>query len=166
MILKRFPSKESNKLDRLKACANKKSISNLKITVDDYMKNTINGDQFDDEQAFENDVREMLKAKGFIVQEKQNVENAIKEVSERRFSGKIEGKIPDIVIECCEGLVFLELKLNDPEPLYLNDRMKVQDYREKKKCAAAGVLFLDEEQYRGWEHCVANPTYYYYWDLR
>ena len=166
MKVKRFPSKGSNKLDRLKACANKKSISDLKITVGDYMKNTINGDQFEEEKDFEDDIREMLKAKGFIVQEKQNVENAIKEISERRFSGKIEGKIPDIAIECCEGLVFLELKLNDPEPLYLDDRMKVQDYRDKNKCTAAGVLFLDKKQYHGWEHCVANPTYYYYWDLR
>lgn len=166
MKVKRFPSKESNKLDRLKACANKKSISDLKITVDDYMKNTINGDQFDDEQAFEDDVREMLKAKGFIVQEKQNVENAIKEVNERSFSGDVENKIPDIVIECREGLVFLELKFENSPAMYLDDRMKVLDYKKQQKCAAAGVLFLDMKQYHGWERCVANPAYYYYWDLR
>lgn len=166
MKVKRFPSKENNKLDRLKACANKKSISDLKITVDNYMKNTINGDQFDDEQAFENDVREMLKAKGFIVQEKQNVENAIKEVNERSFSGDVENKIPDIVIECREGLVFLELKFENSPAMYLDDRMKVLDYKKQQKCAAAGVLFLDMKQYHGWERCVANPTYYYYWNLR
>ena len=166
MILKRFTQKDSGKYDRLREFAGKKYISELSSTIDKYMKNTINGDHFENEQAFEDDVRKMLKAKGFIVQEKQTVENAIKEVSERHFSGKIEGKIPDIAVECREGLVFLELKLNDPEPLYLDDRMKVQDYRDKKKCAAAGVLFLDMKQYHGWEHCVANPTYYYYWDLR
>ena len=166
MELKRFLTKDSNKYTKLREYLSKKCISDLKITIDKYMKNTINGDHFENEQAFEDDVRKMLKAKGFIVQEKKNVENAIKEISERRFSGKIEGKIPDIIVECREGLVFLELKLNDSEPLYIADIKKVQDYREKKKCAAAGVLFLDKEQYHGWEHCVANPAYYYYWDLR
>ena len=166
MILKRFPSKESNKLDRLKACANKKSISDLKITVDDYMKNTINGDQFDDEEDFEDDVREMLKAKGFIVQEKQNVENAIKEVNERSFSGEVENKIPDIAVECHEGLVFLELKFKNTDAMYSEDMRKVQNYRVEKKCTAAGVLFLDEERRYAWKRCIANSSYYYYWNLR
>lgn len=158
--------KDNNKYTSLREYINTKYISELSSTIDKYMKSTINGDQFEHEQDFEDAIRTMLKDKGFKVQDKQNVENAIKEISERRFSEKIEGKIPDIAIECCEGLVFLELKLNDPEPLYLDDRMKVQDYRDKKKCAAAGVLFLDMKQYHGWERCVANPTYYYYWDLR
>ena len=166
MELKRFLTKDSNKYTKLREYLSKKCISELQSTIDYYMKNTINGDLLDDEQEFEDAVRNVLKAKGFIVQEKQNVENAIKKLNEKNFSEEIEKKIPDIAIECCEGLVFLELKLNDPEPLYLDDRMKVQDYRDKKKCAAAGVLFLDMKQYHGWERCVANPTYYYYWNLR
>lgn len=158
--------KDDKKYTKLREYVNKKCISELRSTIDHYMKNTIEGDLFENEQDFEDAIRTMLKDKGFKVQEKKNVENAIKEISERRFSGKIEGKIPDIIVECREGLVFLELKLNDSEPLYIADIKKVQDYREKKKCAAAGVLFLDKEQYHGWEHCVANPAYYYYWDLR
>ena len=166
MDLKRFLIEKSSKFDRMREFASKKCISELSSTIDKYMKNTINGDQFKNEQDFEDAIRTMLKDNGFKVQEKQNVENAIKEVNERSFSGELEREIPDIIVECREGLVFLELKLNDSEPLYIADIKKVQDYREKKKCAAAGVLFLDKEQYHGWEHCVANPAYYYYWDLR
>lgn len=166
MILKRFAQKDSGKYDRLREFASKKYISELSSTIDQYMKNTINGDQFKNEQDFEDAVRKMLKEKGFKVQEKQNVENAIKEVNERSFSGDVENKIPDIVIECREGLVFLELKFENSPAMYLDDRMKVLDYKKQQKCAAAGVLFLDKKQYHGWERCVANPAYYYYWDLR
>lgn len=166
MELKRFLMKDNNKYTSLREYINKKYISELSSTIDKYMKNTINGDQFENEQDFEDAIRTMLKDKGFKVQEKQNVENAIKEVNERSFSGEVENKIPDIAAECHEGLVFLELKLNDSEPLYIADTKKVQEYLDKKKCTAAGVLFLDIKQYHGWERCVANPTYYYYWDLR
>ena len=166
MILKRFTQKDSGKYDRLRVFAGKKCISELNSTIDKYMKNTVNGDQFKNEQNFEDAIRTMLKDKGFKVQEKQNVENAIKEVNERSFSGELEREIPDIAVECREGLVFLELKFKNTDAMYSEDIRKVQDYREKKKCAAAGVLFLDKEQYRGWEHCVANPAYYYYLDLR
>lgn len=166
MILKRFTQKDSGKYDRLREFAGKKCISELQSTIDYYMKNTINGDQFKNEQDFEDAIRTMLKANGFIVQDKQNVENAINELNEKNFSEEIEKKIPDIIVECRKGLVFLELKLNDSEPLYIADIKKVQEYRDKKKCAAAGVLFLDMKQYHGWERCVANPAYYYYWDLR
>ena len=166
MILKRFTQKDSGKYDRLREFAGKKCISELISTIDKYMKNTINGDLLDDEQEFEDAVRNVLKAKGFIVQEKQNVENAIKELNEKNFSEEIEKKIPDIAVECREGLVFLELKLNDSEPLYIADIEKVQEYRDKKKSAAAGVLFLDKEQYPNWMQCKANPKYNYYWDLR
>jgi hypothetical protein len=62
--------------------------------------------------------------------------------------------------------VFLELKFKNTDAMYSEDMRKVQDYRDKKKCAAAGVLFLDMKQYHGCERCVANPAYYYYWDLR
>ena len=158
--------KDNNKYTRLREYINKKYILELSSTIDKYMKNTINGDQFKNEQDFEDAIRTMLKDKGFKVQEKQSVENAIKEVSERHFSGKIEGNIPDIAVECREGLVFLELKLKNSAAMYLSDERKVQNYREKKKCAAAGVLFLDKEQYPNWVQCETNTAYYYYWDLR
>lgn len=166
MELKRFLTKDSNKYTKLREYLSKKCISELRSTIDYYMKNTINGDLLDDEQEFEDAVRNVLKAKGFIVQEKQNVENAIKELNEKNFSEEIEKKIPDIAVECREGLVFLELKFKNTDAMYSEDMRKVQNYRVEKKCTAAGVLFLDKKQYHGWEHCVANPTYYYYWDLR
>ncbi len=166
MDLKRFLIEKSSKFDRMREFASKKYISELSSTIDKYMKNTVNGDLFENEQDFEDAVRKILKEKGFKVQEKQNVENAIKEVNERSFSGDVENKIPDIVIECREGLVFLELKFENSPAMYLDDRMKVLDYKKQQKCAVAGVLFLDMKQYHGWERCVANPAYYYYWDLR
>lgn len=165
MILKRFTQKDSGKYDRLREFAGKKYISELSSTIDKYMKNSVNGDQFKNEQDFEDAIRTMLKAKGFIVQEKQNVENAIKEISERSFSGELEREIPDIIVECREGLVFLELKFKNTDAMYSEDMRKVQDYRDKKKCAAAGVLFLDKEQHCRWERCLANPNYYYHWQL-
>ena len=166
MILKRFTQKDSGKYDRLREFAGKKYISELSSTIDKYMKNTINGDQFKNEQNFEDAIRTMLKDNGFKVQEKQNVENAIEEVNERSFSGELERKIPDIIVECREGLVFLELKLNDPKPLYIADTKKVQEYLDKKKCTATGILFLDKKQYPNWVQCKANTAYYYYWYLR
>lgn len=166
MILKRFTQKDSGKYDRLREFAGKKCILELSSTIDKYMKNTINGDHFENEQDFEDAIRTMLKDKGFKVQEKQNVENAINELNEKNFSEGIEKKIPDIAVECREGLVFLELKFKNTDAMYSEDMRKVQNYRVEKKCTAAGVLFLDEVQHYDWERCIANPTYYYYWDLR
>lgn len=166
MILKRFTQKDSGKYDRLREFAGKKCISELSSTIDKYMKNTVNGDQFKNEQDFEDAIRTMLKDKGFKVPEKKNVENAIKEVNERSFSGEVEREIPDIIVECHERLVFLELKFKNTDAMYSEDMRKVQNYRVEKKCTAAGVLFLDKVQHHDWERCIANPTYYYYWDLR
>lgn len=166
MELKRFLTKDSNKYTKLREYLSKKCISELQSTIDYYMKNTINGDLLDDEQEFEDAVRNVLKAKGFIVQEKQNVENAIKELNEKNFSEEIEKKIPDIAVECREGLVFLELKFKNTDAMYSEDMRKVQNYRVEKKCTAAGVLFLDEERRYAWKRCIANSSYYYYWNLR
>ena len=165
MILKRFTQKDSGKYDRLRELAGKKCISELSSTIDKYMKNTINGDQFENEQDFEDAIRTMLKDNGFKVQEKQNVENAIKELNEKNFSEEIEKKIPDIAVECREGLVFLELKFKNTDAMYSEDMRKVQNYRVEKKCTA-GVLFLDEERRYAWKRCIANSSYYYYWNLR
>ena len=166
MILKRFTQKDSGKYDRVREFAGKKCISELQSTIDYYMKNTINGDLLGDEQEFEDAVRNVLKANGFIVQEKQNVENAINELNEKNFSEEIEKKIPDITVECREGLVFLELKFKNTDAMYSEDMRKVQNYRVEKKDTAAGVLFLDKERRYAWKRCIANSSYYYYWNLR
>ena len=159
--------KDNNKYTRLREYINKKYILELSSTIDKYMKNTINGDQFKNEQDFEDAIRTMLKDKGFKVQEKRNVENAIKELNEKNFSEEIEKKIPDIAVECREGLVFLELKFKNTDAMYSEDMRKVQNYRVEKKCTAAGVLFLgSKKQYPNWVQCKANTEYYYYWNLK
>ena len=166
MELKRFLTKDSNKYTKLREYLSKKCISELQSTIDYYMKKTVNGDQFKNEQDFEDAIRTMLKAKGFIVQEKQNIENAIKELNEKNFSEEIEKKIPDIAVECRKGLVFLELKFKNTDAMYSEDMRKVQEYRDQKKSVAAGVLFLDKKQHPNWVKCEANTDYYYYWNLR
>ena len=124
----------------------KKSVSELRNAVDNYMRNVVNGDDFINEQQFEDEVRDMLEAAGFIIQDKHNIENAIREINERQVSGAVFEKVPDITVECREGLVFLELKFRNTEKI--------------------GVLFLDEGYRYGWLRCLRNPKYYYYWDLR
>lgn len=143
----------------------KKSIQELRQTVAYYMRYDVDGDQFDNEQEFEDAVRAMLEGADFIIQDKHKVENAIKEAEERHFSGRIEDQIPDIVVECAEGLVFLELKFKNTDAMYKMDRLKVHDYVFYKKCIAAGVLFLDEGWRLGWSQCQKNKKYYYYWSL-
>ena len=144
-----------------------KSIDELRRVVGYYMRFEVDGDKFNDEQDFENEVRKLLKAHGFKIQDdKHNVENAINEAKERLFAGRVEDKIPDIVVECAEGLVFLELKFKNTDTMYNSDIEKVQQYRKLKECAAAGVLFLDEKYILGWLQCQKNKKYYYYWDLR
>ncbi len=144
-----------------------KSIDELRLVVNNYMRYEVDGDKFNDEQEFENEVRKLLKAHGFKIQDdKHNVENAINEAKERLFAGRVEDKILDIVVECAEGLVFLELKFKNTDTMYNSDIEKVQQYRKLKECAAAGVLFLDEGYRYGWLKCLKNPKYYYCWDLR
>ena len=144
-----------------------KSIDELRCVVNNYMRYEVDGDKFKDEQEFEDEVRKLLKAHGFKIQEdKHNVGNAINEARERLFAGRIEDKIPDIVVECAEGLVFLELKFKNTDTMYHSDIEKVQMYRELKECAASGVLFLDEKYKIGWLQCQKNKKYYYYWSLK
>lgn len=144
----------------------KKSVSELRNVVANYMRNVVNGDDFINEQQFEDEVRDMLEAAGFIIQDKHDVENAIREINERQVSGTVFEKVPDITVECREGLVFLELKFRNTEKMYRSDIDKVNKYRKLPECAAAGVLFLDEGYRYGWLKCLKNPKYYYYWDLR
>ena len=57
-----------------------KSIDELRLVVNNYMRYEVDGDKFNDEQEFENEVRKLLKAHGFKIQDdKHNVENAINE---------------------------------------------------------------------------------------
>lgn len=143
----------------------KKTIQELRQTVENYMKFQVDGDKFSSEQEFEDEVRAMLINAGFIVQDKHNVNNANKIAEERHFS-RIEDQIPDIAVECAEGLVFLELKLKNNDAMYEMDKLKVRDFVIYKKCVAAGVLFLDEKYRQGWIQCQKNRIYYYYWDLK
>ena len=69
------------------------TIDALRLCVNLYMYNTIDGDKFKNEQEFEDDIRNMLKGVGFKVLEKHNVENT-KIIYERDFAD-VEKQIPD-----------------------------------------------------------------------
>lgn len=139
------------------------TIDALRLCVNLYMYNTIDGDKFKNEQEFEDDIRNMLKGVGFKVLEKHNVENT-KIIYERDFAD-VEKQIPDIAIQCIDGLVFLELKFKRSPQVYLDDIEKVNNYLKKGKCAAAGVLFLDDVYRDRWKQCQKNHKYYNYWQL-
>lgn len=145
--------------------SHKKSVDELQRIVDFHMKWEIDGSKFRDEQAFEDDIRAMLKHEGFEILEKHNVENSLELIDERSYSGRIEDKIPDIVIDCFEGPVFLELKFCRQPAVYLADQEKCAKYLQAGKCIAAGVLFLDEKHRERWTRCNANPDYWYLWNL-
>lgn len=142
-----------------------KTIDDLRSVIDFYMRWEINGDEFGDEQDFEDAVREKLEESGFEVIEKQNVKNTQEAV--RGLFSNIKAQIPDISVQCAEGLVFLELKRCNTPANYEADIDKVNNYLEKGECAAAGVLFIDTTRYEEWKLCTKGKldTYYYYWDL-
>lgn len=144
----------------------KKSIEELRQTVENYMKFTVNGDNFSNEQEFEKNIRDMLEGADFIVLEKHNVENT-QAIGRQLFSENMKSKIPDISILCAEGLVFLELKFCNTPAMYEADMEKVAKYLEEGECEAAGVLFMDTTQYQGWKRCYRGfrDSYYYYWEL-
>lgn len=143
-----------------------KTIDELYSAVNYYMKWEANGDDFDDEQDFEDAVREKLENSGFEVLEKHNVKNTQESVR-GLFSANVKAQIPDIAIQCAEGLVFLELKFCNTPAMYEADIDKVNNYLKKGECAAAGVLFMDTTRYEDWKLCVKGKQnrYYYYWDL-
>ena len=143
-----------------------KKVDELQRTIDFYMRWEVNGDEFENEQDFEDAVREKLENSGFDVLDKQNVKNT-QEVVRGLFSENVKAQIPDISIQCAEGLVFLELKFRNTPANYEADIDKVNNYLEKGECAAAGVLFMDTTRYEGWKLCSKGrqDTYYYYWDL-
>lgn len=143
----------------------KKSVDELKQTVEFYMKWKIDGSTFSDEQAFEDDIRAMLKREHFEVLDKHNVENSLELLTERSYSGRVEDMIPDIVVDCSEGPVFLELKFCREMADYQADEEKCAKYLKAGKCIAAGVLFLDVKTREGWIRCFANYRYNYLWKL-
>jgi hypothetical protein len=144
---------------------NLNTIDELCTIIEHYMRFEVDGDNFRDEQHFENAVRAVLEQAGFKVQPKQDVKNTIASVNEKYF-GDVNRQIPDISIQCKDGLVFLELKFKNTPQKYIEDIEKIANYLRLGKCDAAGVLFLDDTQYSGWEQCKKNPKYYYFWQLK
>lgn len=143
----------------------KKTIQELVDVIDNYMSQTIDGDNFNAEQDFEDEIRAVLEEEGFEVLEKRNVNNIQKMLSEG--VGKVEDMIPDIVVDCAEGTMFLELKYRNTIPMYEDDILKVQKYVEEDVCYAAGVIFLDTNRMaekENWKPCAANDEYYYFFD--
>lgn len=143
----------------------KKTIQELLTFIDNYMSQTIDGDNFNAEQDFEDEIRAVLEEEGFEVLEKHNVRNIQKMLSEG--IGNVEDMIPDIVVDCAEETMFLELKYCNTIPMYDADIQKVQDYVAEEETRAAGVLFLDTNKMAGcvgWKMCAANDEYYYFFD--
>ena len=139
-----------------------KTIDELHSYLDFYMTWKVNGDKFFIEQDFEDALREVLDDAGFEVLEKQDVEHANEAVSGRTMSGRVERLIPDIAVACEDGLVFLELKFCRELSAYDDDIEKCQRFLDEEKCAAAGVLFLDDEPRAGWKACRCNKDFNYY----
>ena len=142
-----------------------KTVEELDKVIKFFMRWEINGDNFDVEQDFEDAVREKLENSGFEVLEKQNVKNTQEAV--RGLFSNVKAQIPDISVQCEEGLVFLELKFRNTPANYEADIDKVNNYLEKGECAAAGVLFMATTQYEEWNVCAKGSldNYYYYWEL-
>lgn len=137
------------------------TIKDLFDTINDYMYNKVDGDDFELEQDFEDAIRDLLEEACFNVLPKKNVENTQKMIAERRVYGTVEDQIPDIAILCEDGLVFLELKLRATPQEYDEDIQKVNTYEKLGKCKVGGVLFLSEVQRQGWTTCQANKSYCY-----
>ena len=138
-----------------------KTFEDLRRTIDKYMKYYINGDNFEDEQEFENDIRDMLIDEGFDILPKVCVSNA-QAMSEG--VSNVKRQIPDITVNCEDGQAFLELKFCRDNTAYNSDIDKVNNYLAKGECEAAGVLFMDDNQ-EEWKLCLANSTYTYFWAL-
>lgn len=138
------------------------TIQELFNVIDNYMSEAIDGDDFELEQDFEDAIRAKLEEECFTVFPKRNVENT-KELVEQRIFGVVDHQIPDIAVNCRDGLVFLELKFCSAMENYAMDVKKVETYYARKKCAAVAVLFLDEKNKRkDWSVCEKNKRYAYY----
>lgn len=135
------------------------TIKDLFDTINDYMYNKVDGDDFELEQDFEDAIRDLLETECFNVLPKKNVEN-----TERMFCEgvNVDNQIPDIAVKCDDGSVLLELKLRRSQADYDSDIQKVENYVDQEKCDVGGVLFLDNEEQEDWKTCNANPRYWYY----
>ena len=132
-------------------------------TIEEYMEQSVDGEQFRLEEDFEEALRKFLRRDGFEVLDKRNVKN-IKELCEVKSAVNVDAQVPDISIQCAEGLVFLELKFQRELNDYIDDLRKVQTFLKKKKCSNAGVLFLDNQKnHKEWKMCNKNSEYSYLW---
>ena len=138
-----------------------KTFDDLYQTIDAYMKRYINGDDFEVEQDFEDDIRKMLEEEGFNVLPKACVRNA-----QAMFEGvsNVKRQIPDIAVNCVDGQAYLELKFCRTNTAYGSDIRKVNKYLSRGECDVAGVLFLDDKN-EEWKPCLANSIYTYFWEL-
>lgn len=136
------------------------TIKDLFDTINDYMYNKVDGDAFENEQDFEDAIRELLDENCFnVVSSRHTVANVEKLLSEG--VGNVEDQIPDIVVSCDDGVVFIELKLRRSPEDYESDIKKVQNYIKQGKCDDGAVLFLDNVRRQGWTICQANKAYNY-----
>lgn len=132
-------------------------------TIEEYMTEAVDGEQFELEKDFERALRKFLRSNGFKVLEKRNVKNT-QELCEVKSAVNVDAQVPDISIQCAEGLVFLELKFQRKLNDYIDDLKKVQTFFKEKKCSNAGVLFLDNQKnHKDWQMCNKNSEYSYLW---
>ena len=135
----------------------------LYSTIEEYMTEAVDGEQFELEKDFERVLRDLLESYGFEVLEKRNVKNT-QELCEVKSAVNVDAQVPDISIQCAEGLVFLELKFQRELNDYIDDLRKVQTFLNEKKCSNAGVLFLDNQKnHTDWNMCNKNSEYSYLW---
>lgn len=132
-------------------------------TIEEYMEQSVDGKQFGIEKDLERALRDLLESDGFEVLEKRNVKNT-QELCEVKSAVNVDAQVPDISIQCAEGLVFLELKFQRELNDYIDDLRKVQTFLKKQKCSNAGVLFLDNQKnHTDWKMCNKNSEYSYLW---
>lgn len=141
-----------------------KTIDDLENAIRSYMDFDVEGSDFEVEQDFEDAVKEMLIDEGFKVLPKKNVENTNKLI-EGTFSKNVDRQIPDISVECEDGIVMLELKFCREPSVYADDEDKVEGYLKADKCDVAGVLFLDDVMRKDWKTCGMNDDFNYKFDL-
>ena len=135
-----------------------KTIDDLENAIRSYMDFDVEGSDFEDEQDFEDAVKEMLIDEGFKVLPKKNVENTNKLI-EGTFSKNVDRQIPDISVDCEDGTVMLELKFCREPSVYEDDEDKVEGYLRAGVCDVSGVLFLDDVMRKGWKTCGMNDDF-------
>ena len=141
-----------------------KTIDDLENAIRSYMDFDVEGSDFEDEQDFEDAVKEVLIDEGIKVLPKKNVENTNKLI-EGTFSKNVDRQIPDISVDCEDGTVMQELKFCREPSVYEDDEDKVEGYLRAGVCDVSGVLFLDDVMRKGWKTCGMNDDFNYKWSL-